>query len=373
MPTVQLDGRIVTTAGVTRGTVVFDRVVRDVREGPGSDRWIVPGFVDLHLHGGGGGDAMAGADGLRRAARFHLTRGTTSMLPTTLTAPFDDLERALVGIREVIEKPGADEARVLGCHLEGPWINPSKRGAQPAHARPPEAWEVERLLEIAPVRVVTVAPEIEGVPELIAELAGRGIRVQVGHSLAGARETLSALAAGAAGFTHLFNAMSGMEHRSPGVVAAALAEAEWAEVIVDGMHVDAVALRAAQRAIPGLYAVSDAIAPTGLGDGEFDLGGQPIEVMDGVARMADGTLAGSVGTLDEALRRLVAAGDELPLAVRRVATLPADYLGRDELGRIEPGAVADLVVLDDGLRVCSVWLDGRELPITAPMEGRGCA
>ena len=357
----ELRGRIVSPEGVISGTVAFGRRVNELRAGDGADRWIVPGLVDLHLHGGGGGDVMAGVDGLRAAARFHASRGTTALLATTLTASFEALERALVAVREVIDKPGKDEARILGAHLEGPWLHPDRLGAQPPHARLPERWEVERLLEIAPVRVVTIAPEIDGASELIADLSGRGIRVQLGHTLADAACASRALARGASGFTHLFNAMSGTDHRHPGVAAAALAEGEWAEVIVDGEHVDLTLIRAARRAIPGVYAVSDAIPATGLGDGEFELGGQPVEVRDGVARTPEGTLAGSVGTLGAALRRLVASGDTLAEAVRRTATLPAEYLGYEDLGRIAVGAWADFVVLDAELQVEEVWCGGERI------------
>lgn len=366
----QLSGRIVTPGGVVVGSIAFERRIVGVTPGEAPDRWILPGFVDLHLHGGDGGDVMAGAEGLRRAARFHLRCGTTSILPTTLTAPFAQLERALAGVRDVIAAPGADEARVLGAHLEGPWISPDRLGAQPPHARAPEAWEVERLLEMAPVRVVTVAPEVAGVPDLIGDLASRGIRVQIGHTGADAAQALRALSRGATGFTHLFNAMTGLHHRAPGAVAAALAQADWAEVIVDGHHVDEVAFRAARRAIPGLYVVSDAIAPTGLGDGEYDLGGHPVAVRGGAARMPDGTLAGSIGTLADALRQLAGWGIEIPEAARRLATVPADYLDRQDLGRLTPGAVADLVELDEQLRVRRVWREGRQIG-TEPAAKRG--
>lgn len=359
----ELTGRILTDEGFQPATVRFGRRITAVEpaiveDGP----MLVPGFVDLHVHGGGGGDVMGGEQDLRAACRFHAGRGTTALVATTMTAPLEDLERALLGVRALRERPEPDAAEVLGAHLEGPWISPDRLGAQPPHARPPETWEVERLLELAPVLIVTLAPEVPGCDALIERLVGAGVRVQIGHSDASAAAAIDALERGAQGFTHLFNAMSGLHQRRPGVVGAALACGEEAELIVDGLHVDPVALRAAWRALPRWYAVSDSLVAAGLVPGEYPLGTRTMRCDGAACRLADGTLAGSVCTLDRALRRLVELGLDPAEAARRVSTVPARVAGVGDHGRIAVGCVADLVQLDAELRVRRVWIGGRERP-----------
>lgn len=363
----QLDGRIVTADEVIDGTVHFGARIEEVEPTPvAADRWIVPGFVDLHVHGGGGGDVMQGEAGLRRAAAFHAAHGTTALLATTWTAPLERLEAALIGARAVMQAPAAGEASVLGVHLEGPWISPLRLGAQPPFARPPERWEVERLLELAAVRVVTMAPEVDEDLHWTGELAGRGVRVQIGHTEADAALAARALAAGASGFTHLYNAMSPASHRGGGAAAAALAVADFAEVIADLVHVEEHALRAALRAIPGCYAVTDAIACAGAGDGRYMFDGRRVQQRDAVVRLEDGTLAGSGLTMDRAFRNLVGLGLSPPEAVRRTSTQACEYLGLADRGLIRRGVRADLVVLDAGFEVLEVWIGGRR---AAPAAG----
>lgn len=370
----ELSGRIATGDGVVEGTVRFGARVEAVTpfaggtadglpagEGAAADGWIIPGFVDLHVHGGGGGEVMDGEAGARRTAAFHATHGTTALLATTWTAPLEALEAALVGVRTVVEQPGTGEAQVIGVHLEGPWINAARLGAQPAFARLPARWEIERLLELAPVRVVTMAPEIENGLEWIGEFAGRGINVQIGHTDATAELALRALHAGASGFTHLYNAMAPFAHRDGGAAAAALAAAEFAELITDLVHVEAPALRAALRAVPGCYAVTDAVGCTGLGDGEHRFGDRRVHQRDGVVRLADGTLAGGGLTMDRAFRNLVGIGLTVPQAVRSTSTTACEYLGFPDRGRIAPGSWADLVMLDSELNVRRVWIRGKEV------------
>lgn len=367
----QLRGRILTDDGFLAGVLRFDRHVAEIDVGgesvePGP--WILPGFVDLHVHGGGGGDVMAGEEGLRGACRFHACRGTTSLFATTVTAPTNRLEAALVGVREVRERPGEGEARVLGAHLEGPWIHPDRLGAQPPHAREPEDWEVSRLLELGPVSIVTLAPEIPGAMELIDRLVSAGVRPQVGHTTADYDTTVEALERGARGFTHLFNAMTGFHHRRPGPAGAALAVAEEAEVIVDGAHLARGALRMVRRSIPSWYGVSDAIAAAGLADGRHRFGDLEVHKTGDRCQLADGSLAGSVQPLHGAVRALVAAGLDLAEAGRRVSTVPARILGLRDRGRIAPGLRADLVVLSEELEVQRVFIGGAERPGPGPGE-----
>jgi N-acetylglucosamine-6-phosphate deacetylase len=291
-------------------------------------------------------------------ARLHARHGTTSLLATTVTAPREDLERALteVGPRLRLRAPGA--ARVLGVHLEGPFVNPGKLGAQPPFARAGTMEEVQALDALAPIRVVTLAPELPGHMELVAALARAGVTVQLGHTLATYDEAAAALEAGARGFTHLFNAMSGTDHRAPGAAAAALALAEHAEVIPDLVHVHEGPLRAAFRAMPRIHCVTDACAAAGMPDGARTIFGRPAVKEGGAVRLQDGTLAGSALTMEEALRNLVSIGVPLHEASRRVATNAADYLGVPDRGRIAAGAWADLVVLTTALELRAVYVEG---------------
>lgn len=367
-----LDGWIVAPQGLLRGRVRLDGARIAEVEGTSVDdldAWrdgdaplIVPGFVDLHVHGGGGADSMQAATDPRAIdtlARVHARRGTTSLLATTMTAPRDEIEAVLRAIAPHCRTRSPGAARVLGVHLEGPYISREKLGAQPDFAALPTAAEILALHALAPLAVLTLAPELPGALEAIPALVAAGIRVQVGHSAADHDTACAALARGAAGFTHLFNAMSPLAQRAPGVVGAALSQARHAELIPDLLHVHGGALRAAFRAIPEAYCVSDATAAAGMPDGDYTLGRQRVCKCGAGVRLADGTLAGSALTLDEGLRNLVfALGLPLPDAVRRVATNAARYLGLADRGALVAGAWADVVQLDARLRVQRVWCEG---------------
>jgi N-acetylglucosamine-6-phosphate deacetylase len=216
------------------------------------------------------------------------------------------------------------------------------------------------------LKVVTLAPEIPGNLELVRFLAAKGIRAQIGHTLATYEQGMQALESGACGFTHLFNAMTPLNHRAPGIVGAALAHADYCELIPDLVHVHPGALLAALRAIPKAYCVSDSTAAAGMPDGEYRLGRQRVTKTLGCVRLADGTLAGSSLTLDQGLRNLVGMGLSLEDASARVSRYPADYLGLKDRGRIEPGAWADLVVLDRTLRPIMVYVEGEPVDASVP-------
>jgi N-acetylglucosamine-6-phosphate deacetylase len=320
---------------------------------------VLPGFIDLHVHGGGGRDVMEGGDAAARVAQLHASHGTTALLATTMTAPASDLERAFAGLAALQKARPAGAARVLGVHLEGPFINPGKLGAQPDFARPLSLGELRRLHAIAPIRLITLAPEMPGHLEAIAALCREGFVVQLGHTLGSYEEGAQALARGASGFTHLFNAMSGLHHRTPGMAGAALAHAEFAEIIPDLLHVHPGAIRVALRAIPKLFCVTDSTAAAGMPDGEYRLGRHAVHKCLGGVRLADGTLAGSTLTMDQALRNLVESlGLDLADASRRVSTFAADYLGLADRGRLAPGAWADAVVFDRDLNLREVFAEG---------------
>jgi N-acetylglucosamine-6-phosphate deacetylase len=339
---------------------------------------LLPGFLDLHVHGGDGADAMDGdPDGLRRMARFHATHGVTALLPTTWAASPAAIEAAVGAVAEAAG-PVDGGATILGAHLEGPWINPARAGAQdPAGIRPPDVLEARRLLEIRPgsrpgavppssapsslrpgagggvVRLVALAPEMPGADEVIAECVGRGVVVAAGHTEAGWDDMVAAVGAGVRHVTHTFNAMPGLGHREPGTAGAALALPELrCELIADGHHVHpaAMAVLARAKGPGGVVLISDAVRAAGLPEGEVDLGGRVAQHCCGAVRLPDGRLAGSVLTLDVALRSFAAAtGWGWSDLARAAAGNAADTLGLTAKGRLAAGADADLVLLaDDG-------------------------
>lgn len=373
MNSVEIHGHLLTPAGFVRGRAVLDGArIAEVDGEPVSEAEVradaatpvlLPGFIDLHVHGGGGADTMEAGDAVSQLARTHARHGTTALLATTMTAPLGDIEAALRALSLQCRERPRGTARVLGVHLEGPYINAGRLGAQPDFPRPPALEEILALHAIAPIRVITLAPEVEGALALIPRLVEAGLRVQVGHSAASYEQAAEALRCGAAGFTHLFNAMTGMHHRAPGVAGAALAHAEHVELIPDLQHVHPGAIRAALRSVPGLYCVTDATAATGMPDGEYRLGRQTVTKCLDAVRLADGTLAGSTLTMDQALRNLVfSLGLDLWDASQRLSTRAARYLGEAERGAIAAGAWADLVLLDaQTLQLRQVWVEGEAI------------
>lgn len=359
-------GCVLAPAGWIHGSVDFNGRILEVRgepvqaPPPGEDI-ILPGFVDLHVHGGGGADVMDGADAIDTIARLHARHGTTAMLATTVTAPEAEMHAALAGIGRAVRRRAKGAARVLGVHLEGPYINKAKLGAQPDAARRADIDEVLALNELAPIRILTLATELPGHLEFVRKLKEHGIVAQCGHTDGSYEDGVAAIMAGARGFTHLFNAMSPLHHRSPGIVGAALAHADFAEIIPDLLHVHPGAIRGAMRAIPKLYCVTDATAAAGMPDGEYPLGSHTVTKCMGGVRLPDGTLAGSTLTMDQALRNLVDIGLSLDDAARRVSTYPADHIGAFDRGRIAPGARSDLVVMTSGLRLKAVFVEGESV------------
>lgn len=365
-------GHILTARGFIAGTLehrdgrirrIDGVAVSDDQAHDDSQSFVLPGFVDSHVHGGGGSDTMQGGDAIARIARLHVRHGTTSMLATTMTAPLPELEFAMAAMGPACRARAPGTARVLGVHLEGPYINSGKLGAQPDFVRPASIAEVLALHAQAPIVLITIAPELPGNLAIIPDLRAAGFRVQIGHTLASYEDGVAALERGAGGFTHLFNAMTGMHHRAPGIVGAALAHARYAEIIPDLLHVHPGALHAALRAIPCLFCVTDSTAATGMPDGEYRLGSHRVTKCMGGVRLADGTLAGSTLTMDQALRNLVGLGLSLRDASLRVSTHAADYLGFHDRGRIEVGCHADLVVVDRNLRLRRVIAEGEEIDL----------
>lgn len=364
----QIEGNVLTPQGWVSGSISFAEKIQDI-QGVSVDPslneavYILPGFIDLHVHGAGGKDTMEAGDAVEVIAKMHAQHGTTSMLATTMTAPMSDLESALKALAGVCQRRGAGAARVLGVHLEGPYINPGKLGAQPDFVHAGSLAQVQQLDAIAPIKLITLAPEVEGNLSMVKPLTELGMRVQLGHTLGTYEDGVAALENGASSFTHLYNAMSRLDHRAPGMVGAALAHANFAEIIPDLLHVHPGAIRAAMRAIPKVYCVTDSTSASGMPDGEYMLGRQVVHKCLGGVRLADGTLAGSTLTMDQALRNLVKIGLELDDASKRVSTYAADFLGLSDRGRLQDDAYADLVVLDRDLNLIAVYIEGEKIEL----------
>ncbi|CAL9666208.1 N-acetylglucosamine-6-phosphate deacetylase [Actinosynnema sp. ALI-1.44] len=364
-------GRVVTPDGVLdRGWVA----VRDGRiaavgdgaapDGPTTDvggGWLVPGFVDIHCHGGGG-EAFTSADPdrVRRAAAAHRRHGTTTMLASLVSRPIPELADQVKALAELV-----DDGVVAGIHLEGPFLSAARCGAHdPAILCPPDAAAVDALLKAGrgTVRMVTVAPELEHGVDAVRRLVDNGVLAAIGHTDATEAQIRPAVEAGASVATHLFNGMRPLHHREPGPIGALLDdERVTVELICDLVHLHPTAVRlAARHAGTGrTVLVTDAIAAAGVGDGVYDVGGLEVRVVDGVPTLAGGaSLAGSTLTMDAAFRNAVqSCGLTVEEAVRATATRPARLLGV-EAGEVRAGLAADLVVLDDEFRPREVMARG---------------
>lgn len=320
---------------------------------------LAPGFVDMHAHGGGGASYTDGAAAAEVALATHRAHGTTAGMASLVT---DSIERLAEQVRALA--PLVERGDLLGVHLEGPWLAERYHGAHdPGLLRPPTAADVDRLLDAGPVAMVTLAPELPGGMAAVRRLVDAGVLVAVGHSDATYEQARAAFAAGARVVTHLHNAHRPLHHRDPGPAQAAIdTPGVVLELIADGVHVHPAVVGDTLRTRVGRVAlVTDAMAAAGAGDGVYRLGPLTAVVRDGVARIrgTEGRIAGSTLTLDRAVRLAVDVGVELGAAVDAATRVPADLLGRPDLGRLAAGARADLVVLDADLHAARVMQAGR--------------
>ena len=350
--------------GTIRDIVADDAVPATARTTRLAGGTLAAGFIDLQVNGGGGvmfNDAPTAAT-IAAIGRAHRAFGTTGFLATFISGARADMARAVAAVREAMD---SGEPGVLGIHFEGPHINPARRGAHDARAiRPPAEGDIDLLASLGAGRtLVTLAPECV-TPADIAALAARGVIVAAGHSEANADTMDTAMAHGLTGVTHLFNAMGPLGHREPGAAGAALTRDRLAcGIIADGAHVHWDVLRLAWRAKPRgtLFLVTDAMAPVGAPDaGVIRIGNETVRTVGGCLRLADGRLAGSLLNMGQAVRNCVMhAGIPLADALAMAAAYPADFLGLGESrGRLAPGLRADLVWLDDDLRVRATWIGG---------------
>jgi len=337
-----------------------------------TEKTAIPGFIDIHIHGAGGRDVMeANGDALGVVTRKVAEFGTTSLLATTVTASSDDTTRAAAGISLYITQQHATKesrAEVLGIHFEGPFISKARRGVHPVEwIQSPSEDLLRRFLQAAAgnARLITIAPEVLGAAPCIEAARNAGLVVSVGHTDANYEQTRFAIAHGARSATHTYNAMRPFTHRDPGVIGAVLTSPEInAELIADGVHVEEGAMKLLLKAkgYERVTLVSDGLSATGMPDGKYMLGGFEVTVTNGVCRNAAGILAGSTLTLDRALRNIANLGVPLADAVRMLTLNPASLLGIEfKKGSLRVGADADILLLDQSLRVTDVWARG--LPV----------
>jgi N-acetylglucosamine-6-phosphate deacetylase len=370
-----LSGEIARADGtLTRGQITFSDRIVEIHAAPiRSDDYILPGFIDLQVNGSHGIDVMTAAPGALAVLTRHLAKeGTTAWLPTAVTAPLERIERAHGVIAEAMAAQASDRevsegaARILGMHLEGPFISPQRLGAHPPLNLEPHGEALDRVAALAELKLLTLAPELPGALDAIGRMTGRGVAVSMGHTNATLEEARTGIDAGARMFTHLYNAMRPLGHRDPGAVAAALApSAARPALIPDGVHVHPEMLRLAYRTrgAAGLILTTDKVVLAGTDPrAELAVGRARAKIDRGAARLLDGTLAGSIISMLDGVRLMVnEVGAPVGEAAVMAAGNPAAVLGLGDRGRLELRARADLIVLSRGLELKAVFLGGREL------------
>jgi N-acetylglucosamine-6-phosphate deacetylase len=371
---VALQNRIIPAANVwiSEGKIIkIDTEDLSISEGQheridGGGHLLVPGMIDVHIHGANGFDMMDGTEkSIQEVSSACASSGCTSFLATSVSSTLEDLLEMIRSVKRVIGHEVG--AKIAGIHLEGPYLNPKRKGMQnEKYLRHPNLEEMNLIFEEAGslIKMVTIAPELPGGMELISFLKEKGVVIAIAHSDATYEEAKQAFASGASHVTHCFNGMRPIHHRDPGVIVAAFEEKHVSlQAIVDNVHLHPAIIRLMHtlKGPEGMVLITDALQAMGLGDGDYMFGGHHVTVSEGVARLKDGTLASSTVTMNEALRYTVETGIPLLDAVKMASTTPANILGLQQKGTITSGFDADLVLLDDEFKVCWTIVDGKIL------------
>ena len=328
--------------------------------------YVIPGLIDIHTHGNSGADFSDGDfNGLRKMAAFYLSKGITSFCPTSMTFPYDVLGKAFETAVKYCESPDDNGARLAGIHMEGPYFSEKKKGAQNAsYLKLPDYEGFKKLYDDCNglIKIVDVAPELAGA-SAFAEKTSRLCTVSVAHTDADYEDTVKIYKSGAAHLTHLYNAMPGIHHRNPGVIgAAAERDNVTAELICDGLHVHESAVRMGFKLFPDrICLISDSLRCTGMPEGEYTLGGQKIWLKDNIARLADGTIAGSAANLYQCMLNAINFGIDKAAAINAATVNPARAIGMEnEIGSISAGKYADFIVCDESLeKIKAIYKEGR--------------
>lgn len=357
-----MDVRVEEGKVIEIGAGLMPRSLERITEATGA--WLIPGFVDVHIHACGGYDTMKGEADIRAMARILRSLGVSAFLPTTMSASVPDTEAAVKAIRKVIDRPEAGEAQVLGAHMEAPFLQPEKAGAQvKEYFLMPSMENLEKLTggDLAAVRILTMAPELPGAEAFVREAAERGIVISAGHTSATAEQIHAAADWGCNHVTHTFNAQTPVHHRKPGVPGAAMVDERlYCEMICDGIHLhpDIIRLIVRCKGADKAVMITDSMEAAAMPDGEYELGGQKVFVKGPEARLADGTLAGSVLTMPQALKNMIHRfGFTAEQAVRMCTATPADSIGEKLAGRIKVGSPVPLTLWDENWEKMTVIED----------------
>ncbi|WP_169088856.1 N-acetylglucosamine-6-phosphate deacetylase [Paenibacillus sp. PL91] len=332
----------------------------------GRGHLLVPGMIDVHIHGANGFDMMDGTEeSIQEVSRACASSGCTSFLATSVSSTMEDLLEMIRSVKRAIGQEAG--AKIAGIHLEGPYLNPKRKGMQnEKYLRHPNLEEMKMIFQEAGslIKMVTIAPELPGGMDLISFLKEKGVVIAIAHSDATYEEAKQAFTAGASHVTHCFNGMRPIHHRDPGLIVAAFEEKHVSlQAIVDNVHLHPAIIRLMHtlKGPEGMVLITDALQAMGMGDGNYIFGGHPVTVADGIARLEDGTLASSTVTMNEALRYTVEIGISLIDAVQMASTTPANILGFQQKGEISTGFDADLVLLDDEFQVLWTMVGGQIL------------
>ena len=354
----KVSGKIINYNDSYSGEITFDENILNInnREEINSANYIIPGFIDLHCHGGGGFDTMDGIEAIQKMSKYHLSKGTTSLKTTTPTSPSEHTYTALKDFNSLIDM----SSNLRGVHLEGPFINPEKLGAQPALAIEPSIDFIEKINEIADIKTITLAPEIKDMKMFIPFLIDKNINVQFGHTLADSKTCEKYMSSNEVSFTHLYNAMSDNNHRNPGVLSAALNKGKFAEIICDLNHVSEEAILIAKKCIPDLYAITDSIAASGMKDGSYTFANVEIEKKNNkVCLNGTSTLAGSVVNMHDTFLNLLKMKISIQDAVRMTSYSAAKFLNKEGIGVIDDGKKSNFLILDHDFNIRSIYLNGK--------------